>query len=74
MEQPCIDHGPNRTVRGWLCHKCNRGIGQFNENPDLLLIAAEYVKTRSGVKRESHANGSEAESPLPGGPVDTGLG
>jgi hypothetical protein len=38
-----IDHWQT-DVRGILCVRCNNGLGQFKESPELLLRAAEYVR------------------------------
>ncbi len=45
-EEPatCVDHNhTTNAIRGLLCIKCNAGIGQFNESPDLLRKAANYI-------------------------------
>jgi hypothetical protein len=31
-------------VRGFLCDKCNKGLGLFRDNPIMLAKAAEYLK------------------------------
>lgn len=37
------DHQTN-TIRGLLCHKCNVGLGHFNDNVALLEKALNYLK------------------------------
>ena len=43
----CLDHD-HRTgrVRGFLCRKCNTGVGLFDDNHRLLEAAANYVHVR----------------------------
>jgi hypothetical protein len=39
-----IDHDHNTgVVRGLLCGKCNKGIGLFDDNVELLDKAKEYI-------------------------------
>ncbi len=41
----CIDHDHDtNVVRGLLCQKCNSAIGFFNDDSDIIMRAAEYLK------------------------------
>lgn len=43
-----IDHKHGTThVRGLLCHRCNLGLGYFNDDPALLRLAAIYIETNA---------------------------
>ena len=40
-----IDHcHDTETFRGWLCHKCNRALGGFDDSIDTLNRAINYLK------------------------------
>jgi hypothetical protein len=32
--------------RGWLCARCNQTLGKVEDNPDLLLKLADYLRKR----------------------------
>ena len=41
----CLDHDhATGKFRGWLCTACNRGLGFFRDNPDIILHAAVYLE------------------------------
>lgn len=42
-----IDHNPETgAVRGLLCGVCNRGLGMYYHDPELLVSAAAYLMER----------------------------
>ena len=41
----CLDHNhQTNTFRGWLCERCNLGIGQLGDNIDGVEKAVKYLK------------------------------
>jgi hypothetical protein len=43
----CYDHNHETNLfRGWLCKKCNAGIGFFKDNPQYLLSAIDYLNKK----------------------------
>lgn len=42
----CIDHcHRSGKVRGVLCRRCNAGLGQFRDDPALVLAAVAYLES-----------------------------
>jgi len=41
----CLDHDHTTgKFRGWLCHDCNRALGQFHDNITILENAIQYLR------------------------------
>jgi hypothetical protein len=54
---PCIDHdhkcchgrfGCEKCVRGVLCQKCNKALGDVNDSQEVLLKCVSYLQSFSG--------------------------
>ena len=41
-----VDHNhKTNQIRALLCGNCNKGIGNLQESPELLITAAQYLKS-----------------------------
>lgn len=41
----CLDHcHTTNTFRGWLCHRCNTGIGMLGDTVEDLLAGIDYLQ------------------------------
>lgn len=44
----CVDHDhESGEVRGLLCDNCNKAIGLFQDSPEVIINAVEYIKAAS---------------------------
>jgi hypothetical protein len=45
-QNACIDHNHETgKIRGLLCRTCNRALGLFKDNPEILYNAATYLRS-----------------------------
>ena len=43
----CLDHDHNtQKFRGWICERCNTGLGKLGDNIEGIARALNYLKTR----------------------------
>lgn len=54
LEVMFVDHNhATGLIRGGLCRACNTGLGQFQDDPERMAIAAEYIKEHNALSPEA---------------------
>ena len=49
----CADHcHETGQKRGVICRKCNAGLGHFNDNPELIAKAIEYLEYYKALQKD----------------------
>ena len=45
MDSVCFDHNPFTAIfRGWICKRCNYGLGYFQDSLEKLKKAVKYLQ------------------------------
>jgi hypothetical protein len=55
MDPPCFDEADG-VFRGWLCDHCNKGLGHFRHDFDVLERASAYMMGKWARERVLEAN------------------
>jgi len=64
IKQLSVDHcAETKLVRALLCHKCNRGLGLFCHDAELLKRAAAYMEWFDAQRQRSE-NGQGRDAPF----------